>query len=100
MATITIQINTGQGTVGRTKTISGPHLVRFLSAYRGLLGQIPAGPANPDTGVVPMRDMTDEETILTWADGLLAGSKANVLRYEQTVAAQAASSGVTEVVLT
>jgi hypothetical protein len=93
MATITMQINTGQGTVTRNRTVSGPHLVRMLTAYKGLLGQVSDGAGG-------FRDMTDEECILAWADGLMAGTKANVLRWERDQAAITAESGITEIILT
>lgn len=96
MATITIQINTGQGTVTRSKTVSGAHLTRMLAAYKALLGKVQDSPGPPPT----FRDMTDEECILAWADGIFAGTKANVLRQEKDVAAVAASNGVTEITLT
>jgi hypothetical protein len=41
--------------------------------------------------------MTDDECVLAWADGLLAGTKANVLRQEQTAASTTASAAVTEI---
>jgi hypothetical protein len=93
MATITIQIVAGGVTTGRTKTVSGPHLLRFLAAYKALLGQVPDGAGG-------LRDMTDEECVLAWADGLLAGTRSNVLRQEQTVAAKTASDTQTEIDLT
>jgi hypothetical protein len=93
MATITMSINTGQGTVTRNRTVTGPHLVRMLTAYKGLLGQV-------SDGVGGFRDMTDEECILAWADGTLAGTKANVLRWERDQAAATASNAVTEITLT
>jgi hypothetical protein len=46
---------------------------------------------------ITYRDMTDDECVLAWADGLLAGTKANVLRQEQTEAATTASVAVTEI---
>ncbi len=97
MATITMQINTGQGTVTRNRTVSGAHLVRMLTAYKGLLGQVPVDPQLPDGA---KRDMTDEECILAWADGTLAGTKANVLRWERDQAAVTASNAITEITLT
>jgi hypothetical protein len=93
MATITIQIVAGGVTTGRTKTVSGPHLIRFLAAYKALLGQVSDGSGG-------LRDMTDDECVLAWADGLLAGTKANVLRQEQTEAASAASEAVEEIAYT
>jgi hypothetical protein len=96
MATITIQIVASGNTVGRTKTVSGPHLIRFLAAYKALLGQVVDSQGPP----VTYRDMTDDECVLAWADGLLAGTKANVLRQEQTVAAKAAGDGITEIAYT
>jgi hypothetical protein len=97
MATITIQIVASGNTVGRTKTVSGPHLVRFLAAYKALLGQVPVDPQVPNGA---KRDMTDDECVLAWADGLLAGTKANVLRQEQTAAASTATQAVTEIAYT
>jgi hypothetical protein len=96
MATITIQIVASGNTVGRTKTVSGPHLIRFLDAYKALLGQVVDSQGPP----VTYRDMTDDECVLAWADGLLAGTKANVLRQEQTEAASAASEAVEEIAYT
>jgi hypothetical protein len=93
MATITIQIVASGNTVGRTKTVSGPHLLRFLAAYKALLGQVSDGNGG-------LRDMTDDECVLAWADGLLAGTKSNVLRQEQTEAAATASEAVTEIAYT
>ena len=97
MATMTIQIVASGNTIGRTKTVSGPHLIRFLDAYKALLGQVPVDPQEPNGA---KRDLTDDECVLAWADGLLAGTKSNVLRQEQTVAASAASVGVTEIAYT
>ena len=96
MATITIQIVASGNTVGRTKTVSGPHLIRFLDAYKALLGQVVDSQGPP----VTYRDMTDDECVLAWADGLLAGTKANVLRQEQTEAASTATQAVTEIAYT
>lgn len=93
MATMTIQVNTGQGTVTRNRTVSGAHLLRFIAAYKTLLGQVSDGAGG-------LRDMTDEETILAWADGLLAGTKANVLRVEKDAAATTAANAQTEITLT
>ena len=100
MATITIQINAGAQTYTHTKTVTGPHLVRFLAAYRTLLGQVPTG-EQPEPGQpIPMRDMTDEETAAAWANGIFAGTKANIKRVEQTAASTTASAAVTEITLT
>jgi hypothetical protein len=96
MATMTIQIVASGNTVGRTKTVSGPHLIRFLDAYKALLGQVVDSQGPP----VTYRDMTDDECVLAWADGLLAGTKANVLRQEQTAAASTATQAVTEIAYT
>lgn len=100
MATITIQIIAGAQNFTHTKTVSATHLVRMLAAYRTILGQIPAGSADPVTGIVPMRDMTDAETAAAWATGLFNGTKANVLRAEQASAAQTASTSVAEIGMT
>jgi hypothetical protein len=103
VATITIQIVAGGNTVGRTKTVSGPHLIRFLAAYKALLGQVVDVAAHTENGVfIPAtyRDLTDDECVLAWADGLLAGTKSNVLRQEQTAAASTATQAVTEIAYT
>ena len=92
MATITIQVVASGNTVGRTKTISGPHLVRFIAAYKAILGQV-------DNGSGGFRDMTDDETVLAWADGLLAGTKQNILSHEKVAAAATASAAVTDITL-
>ncbi len=96
MATVTIQIVAAGNTVGRTKTVSGPDLVRFLAAYKTLLGKVVDSQGPPIT----YRDMTDDECVLAWADGLLAGTKANVLRVEKDAAAKTASDAQTEIAFT
>ena len=96
MATVTIQIVASGNTVGRTKAVSGADLVRFLAAYKTLLGKVVDSQGPPIT----YRDMTDDETVLAWADGLLAGTKANVKRAEQDAAAKTASNAITEIALT
>ena len=70
--------------------------MRFLAAYKRILGQVVDSPGPP----VTYRDMTDDETVLAWADGLLAGTKANVKRGEQTVASATAAAAITEIALT
>ena len=96
MATLTIQIVASGNTVGRTKTVSGPDLVRFLAAYKTLLGQV----VNSQGPPITYRDMTDDETVLAWADGLIAGTKANVKRVEQTAASTTAANAITEIAVT
>lgn len=99
MPTININVVVGANTYGRSKTISGPNLTRFLAAYKTLLGQVPSG--NVDANGAPtLRDMTDQETALAWADGIIAGTIANVKRVEQEAAASTAAAAVTDVSLT
>lgn len=85
MATIAIQVNTGQGTVTRTKTVTGQHLLRLIDAYRALL-KIPSA--------------TDDEVLTAWADYVFAGVKLSVLELEQASARLSANAGVAEIDLT
>jgi hypothetical protein len=80
VATITIQVSTGTGNVTRTRTVSGAHLTRMIAAYKGILGP----------------NLTDEESLLAWADKVLSDTKADVLHYERN----ATAAGVSEITLT
>lgn len=93
MATVTIQITAAGNTVGPVKTISAAHLLRFLAAYKFILGKVPDGGGG-------LRDMTDDECVIAWANGLLNGTKANVLNAEKTIAAKTATDTQTEITFT
>ncbi len=93
MASVTISITAAGNTVGRTKTISAAHLLRFLAAYKHILGQVSDGAGG-------LRDMTDDECVLAWADSYLNGTKANVLRDEQGAASKTAIDAQTEIAFT
>lgn len=84
MATVTIQITAAGNTVGRVKTVSGADLTRFLEAYKSVLGQV-------DDGDGGLRDRTDEEVVQTWADNIIAHTKATVRQYENIQAASVGS---------
>ncbi len=81
MATISITV----ASFTASKTISGADALRLLAAYRTLYGQVPSGPADPVTHIVPMRDMTDQECFDKFAAGMLAGIVDNVKKAEQQV---------------
>lgn len=90
MGTMTITIDTGANTYTHSRTVSGPHLVRFADAYRALLGPV-------DDGNGGEREMTDTELMKAYADGFFNGTQANVKRQEQTAVKQTASDGVSDI---
>lgn len=83
-----------------TKTLSQADLDRFSAAYKLIYGQVPAGPADPVTGIVPMRDMTNTEVFNAWCAGIYQGTVNNIKSQEQTTAAQTASTAVQTITLT
>lgn len=97
MATITITVDTGAGTVSRVKTIAGPALTRLIAAFRSSFGQVPTGaPVDPVTGILPMRDRTDPEVLQAWADHLMEYSRNVTLSQERNTAL----AGVVPIVVT
>jgi len=93
MGTMTITIDTGSDTYTHSRTVSGASLTRLATAYKGLLGRV-------DDGAGGERDMTDTEVMEAFANGFFDGTKANVLRYEQSEAGKTASDGITEISMT
>lgn len=93
MATLVISITAQSTTVGRTKTVSGPDLIRFLNAYRTILGQV-------SNGAGGMRDRTDDEVILGWADATIAKAKSQTRAVENTAAIKAAIAAQTDIAFT
>jgi hypothetical protein len=89
MATISITL----GTETRSKTITAAHLLRFVSAYRAIYGQVPNGAGG-------MRDRTDAEVATAICEGIFNGWKAAVLQHEKDVAAAAAEATQTALTLT
>lgn len=81
MATVTIQITASGNTVGRTKTVSGAHLIRLLAAMRTLTGN---------------SGLSDDDAVLAWADWAVARTREMVKGIEGSTAA----SSVTEIDLT
>lgn len=98
MATITLQIVTGSGTLTRSKTLSAGDASRLLAAYKALYGQIQTG-TNPD-GTPILRDRTNQEIVNALGDGIIQGMADNVKRYEQEVAAKTSRDAVADVALT
>ena len=82
MATVTISLTAGGQTIGRTKTISGQHLVRMLDGLRKHWNQ-------------PL--WTDEQVILHWIDDTLRTAKANVRKSEQDLATVAAVGQIVDI---
>ncbi len=62
MATISITVTTGGQDLGRSKEISGAHLVRFADALLQQQGQVPDGADPPG-----LRDKTNAEVFDAWA---------------------------------
>lgn len=85
MATITIQVNTGVGTVTRTKTVTGAHLLRLIAVYKVLLN---------------LPSATDDQVLTAWADYVFADVRLRVLEAEQSTARQTANSGIAEIAMT
>ena len=85
MATVTISITAGANTAGRTKTITAPHLLRFLAAQRKILG---------------LPSATDDEVVQAWADRILAETKNAIRSVEGTDAAKAAWAQQVEIDIT
>lgn len=86
MATITISVNTGQGTMTRAKTVTGAHLVRAIAAMRVFLNR-------------PAQD-TDTQVLEAWADSVFQRTKERVRDVELVVAEAASKASVTDIELT
>lgn len=86
MPTMTITIVAGANTYTRQKTITGPHLTRWVAAKRVELNM---------TG-----SQTDSEVAVAWADKVFADERASVLTRERQAAQDTANAGVTPIDLT
>lgn len=83
MPTANITITALSQTVGRTPTISGPDLVRFIAAHRALYNMPP--PA------------TDNDVIIAWANRVILNAQGVVRRYEELAALAAAASSTSDI---
>lgn len=84
MATITISVQTSQGTVSTSRTISASDLTRVIDVYRGILNM----PTN-----------TDAEVLAAWEVSMLQGIRATVLSILKMNAATSAEAGVPDIVI-
>lgn len=87
MATITIQVVAGAQTYTSTRTVSGPHLVRFIAAYKRFLD----APASPSAG------LTDSQVVNSWASNVFSSVRDLVLQQETQAAIQASTATITPI---
>lgn len=78
MATITIQVAAGAQTFTHTRTVTGPHLARFIAAYKRML----------DTPTAPSENLTDSQVLNIWASGVFSAARELVLKQETQAAVQ------------
>ncbi len=86
------------GPIGRRMTLADAQLAKVLAPYKISYGQVPSGPADPVTGVVPMRDMTDDEVTIKIFDGLLQGLLDQGNAHARSIAGQPARDAVVNMV--
>lgn len=87
MPTMTISVVAGAQTTTRNKTISGPHLTRWIAAKRIELNLT-------DPGVA------DADVVLAWADRIFAQERESVLTREKQSASDTATGAVAPIDLT
>lgn len=93
MATMTFTVVAG-ATFTKTFTVTAAQAARLLAEYGKLYGQVPSGPPDPQTGIVPMRDRTTAEIADALFVGLMNGILANVRNSEQATASKTAVDAV------
>lgn len=79
---------------GRIYTINDNGVNRIVAAYKAVAPQVPSGPPNPETGIVPMRVMTDPEVVDWLFDGLMLGVLNNGDNYTRSDVAKIAHNAV------
>lgn len=89
MAGFTFTVSTAAGDVSREFTFSDVNLDRFLDF---VVYQYPQLDENGDP--LPVTNAVKAAATREWAEGVMGGTKSNVLRYEQNEAAQAARDAV------
>jgi len=92
MAGFTFTVSTAAGDVADTFTFSDANVDRFVS---WALYAYPQLDENGDPK--PVTNAVKAAAVREWIAGLMQGTKANVLRYEQNEAAQAAREAVGEI---
>lgn len=93
MAGFTFTVSTVAGDVSKTFTFSDANLDRFVAFA---LDAYPQLDENGDP--LPVTNAVKAAAVRDWIDGVMAGTKSNVLRYEQSAAAKAASEAVEEII--
>lgn len=92
--TITITNDAGAQVGTQNFTVSNANFARLLAWAKTSYGQVPSGPADPVTGIVPMRDRTNAEAISAWLTGFWQGTRDNIVNTEKAAAASTAAGGV------
>jgi hypothetical protein len=87
----------GSGNRGRKGTINDTAMSAVLAAYKSAYGQIPSGPPDSQTGIVPMRDMTDDEVTDKLFDGLIQGLADQANADVKIKAAKTATDAITPI---
>jgi hypothetical protein len=75
MATVKIEVVAGPQTTTVLRTVTGPHLVRFITAYRGIM----TTPGSPGP-------FTDEQVVTAWANQVFSEAR-DMVRQRETQAA-------------
>lgn len=79
---------------GRKYTMPDAAVARIITAYKAVSPQVPSGPADPVTGIIPSRVMTDAEVVDAMFDGLMTGVINNSHSYAKETVAQIARDAV------
>lgn len=97
---IAITVTNDAGAVVGTKTyaITTAHIGRIVNVMKSRYGQVASGPADPMTGIVPMRDRTNAEALLAWIGGFMQGTIDAVAGDEKAAAADGATKAVVPIV--
>lgn len=95
---ITVTNDAGAVVGTKTYTITTAHILRIANVMKSRYGQVPSGPADPVTGVVPMRDRTNAEALLAWIGGFMQGTIDAVAGDEKAAAADGATKAVAPIV--
>lgn len=77
--------------------ITTANLGRVAAMLKVRYGQVPSGPADPVTGIVPMRDRTNTEAIQASIGGYVQGLKDAVKQDEGAAAATTAVKAVADI---
>lgn len=92
--TVTITNDAGAQVGTKSLAITNANFARLLAWAKTSYGQVPSGPADPVTGIVPMRDRTNAEAIDAWLTGFWQGTRDNIANTEKAAAIETAAKGV------